>query len=248
MRRKAGTRDWLLTFTVSGLGCYVLNGSRIHACYRGSIVLLPPGASHDYSAPKSADGWGFFWAHFTPRAEWLDWLKWASHTDATTLTISDGVEFERLSQAFARLVHDNHNIGVMHDELADNALAEILIVLATHHIQKNTSGRDPRIIYVLSRLANDLEREISVAELAQSVLMSPSRLAHLFTAQTGEPLMRARMKLRMRHAARLLESTPRQVTDIARDVGFTSLFQFSRQFSRWHAMSPTAYRQHLHNR
>ena len=60
--------------------------------------------------------------------------------------------------------------------------------------------------------------------------------------------MRARMKLRMRHAARLLEITPRQVTDIARDVGFKSLFQFSRQFSRWYDRSPTSYRQHLHNR
>ena len=61
-------------------------------------------------------------------------------------------------------------------------------------------------------------------------------------------MMRARMKLRMRHAARLLEITSRQVSDIASDVGFKSLFQFSRQFSRWHDMSPSAYRQRLHNR
>ena len=244
VRRTCGTRDWLLTLTISGEGCYLL-GSRMHVCQKGSIVLLPPGTPHDYSAPKDKNGWGFFWVHFTPRADWVDWLKWPCRNDSNELTITDPAEFDRLSQAFHKLVHDNRNIGILHDELADNALAEILILLTSHHIQRHAQHRDPRIIHVLGRLSNELDREISVAELAQSVAMSPSRLAHLFTAQTGEPLMRARMKLRMRHAARLLEVTTRQVSDIARDVGFKSLFQFSRQFSRWHDMSPTAYRQSL---
>ena len=244
VRRTRGTRDWLLTLTLSGEGCYRL-GSRTHVCHRGSIVLLPPGTPHDYSSPKSKTVWEFLWVHFTPRADWMDWLKWTCANDLNVLTITDAAEFTRLSHAFRKLVHDNKNIDLFHDELTDNALAEILILLTGHHIQATAQNRDPRVVAVLRRLSNEFDRDISVAELAQSVSMSPSRLAHLFTAQTGESLMRARMKLRMRHAARLLEITSRQVSDIAKDVGFKSLFQFSRQFSRWHDMSPSAYRQRL---
>ena len=244
VRRTYGTRDWLLTLTISGEGCYRL-GNRTHACHPGCIVLLPPGTPHDYSAPNDKNGWGFFWVHFTPRADWVGWLKWSCSNDLNELTITDAVEYARLYQAFHKLVHDNRNIDILHDELADNALAEILILLTGHHIQKNVQHRDPRVLLVLRRLSNEFDRDISIAELAHSVAMSPSRLAHLFTAQTGEPIMRARMKLRMRHASRLLQITSRQVSDIAKDVGFKSLFQFSRQFSRWHGMSPTAYRQSL---
>ncbi len=246
VRRTCGTRDWLLTLTVSGEGCYRL-GSQSHMCHRGGIVLLPPRTPHDYSAPKSKNGWEFFWVHFTPRVDWLDWLKWACSNTLNALTITEPAEYARLRHAFRKLVQDNRNIDIFHDELADNALAEILILLTGHHVQANAQNRDPRVVQVLRRLSNEFDRDISVADLAQSVSMSPSRLAHLFTAQTGEPLIRARMKLRMRHAARLLEITSRQVSDIAKDVGFKSLFQFSRQFSRWYDMSPSTYRQRLHD-
>jgi AraC family transcriptional regulator of arabinose operon len=247
VRRRHGTRDWLLTFTVAGEGRYVL-GDRTIVCHRGSVVVLSPGTPHDYATPKGKRPWEFFWVHFTPRAEWMDWLEWSRGKGLSTLTVTDAVEQARLRQAFTRLVRDNRDIDVFHDELADNALAEILIVLARHQVQASAQQFDPRVVQVLRRLSDDFDKDLSVAELAQSVAMSPSRLAHLFTSQTGDPIMRARMKLRMRHAARLLEVTSRQVSDIAGDVGFKSLFQFSRQFSRWYDMSPTAYRRRLRGR
>lgn len=247
MRRSRGTRDWLLTFTVSGEGCYRLN-DRIHVCRRGSAFLLAPGTPHDYSAPKGKRPWEFFWAHFTPRPEWLDWLTWSQGQGLSELTISDPAEYARMRQAFLRLVRDNRDVDVFHDALTDNALAEILILLARHHVQESTPRLDPRVTHVLRKLSDEFDRDLSVTELAQSVAMSPSRLAHLFTEQTGESVMRARMKVRMRHAARLLEVTSKPVSDIAHDVGFKSLFQFSRQFSRWYDMSPSAYRRRLHAR
>ena len=245
VRRSRGTRDWLLTLTLSGEGIYRLAG-QMQVCHRGRIVLLPPGTPHDYGAAKGRGGWEFLWVHFTPRADWMAWLKWARAEALNALVLDDAAEFARLSQAFRRLVQDNRNADVFHDELADNALAEVLILLAGHHFQITAQQYDPRVVHVLRRLANEFDRDLSVADLAQSVSMSPSRLAHLFTAQTGESLMRARMKMRMRHATRLLEITSRQVSDIARDVGFKSLFQFTRQFTRWHDMSPSAYRRRLH--
>ncbi len=247
VRRRHGTRDWLMTFTIAGEGRYVL-GDRICVCHRGSAVLLSPGTPHDYSTPKGAKPWEFFWVHFTPRTDWMDWLEWSRGKGLSELTITDASEQARLRQAFIRLVRDNRDIDVFHDELADNALAEILIVLARYHVQVSAQHLDSRVVQVLRRLSDEFDKDISVAELAQSVAMSPSRLAHLFTAQTGDPIMRARMKLRMRRAARLLEATSRQVSDIARDIGFKSLFQFSRQFSRWYGISPSGYRHRLHDR
>lgn len=246
VRRSHGTRDWLLTFTVGGEGRFYL-GDHTHFCRRGDIFMLMPGTPHDYSTSPEMGSWDFYWVHFTPRQDWMDWLRW-SPDGLSKLAIADTTEYKRLQGAFTRMVHDSRDIELFHNELADNGLAEILMLLARHHMLTTTQHLDPRVIHVLHRLADEFDKDLSMADLAQSVSMSPSRLAHLFSAQTGESVMRARMRLRMRHAARLLEMTSQSVSNIAHAVGFNSLFQFSRQFTRWHDMSPSTYRRRLHGR
>jgi AraC family transcriptional regulator of arabinose operon len=246
VRRSRGTRDWLLTFTVGGEGHYCLD-DHTHDCLRGDIFMLSPGTPHDYSTPQDKGSWDFYWAHFTPLTNWIEWLSWSSG-GLSKLAITDPTEYKRLQHAFSRMVHDNRDIELFHNELADNALAEILMLLARHHMLTTTQQMDPRVIQVLHRLTDEFDKNLAMADLAHAVSMSPSRLAHLFSAQTGESVMRARMRLRMRHATRLLEMTSQSVSNIAHAVGFNSLFQFSRQFSRWHDISPSMYRRRLHDK
>jgi AraC family transcriptional regulator of arabinose operon len=49
-------------------------------------------------------------------------------------------------------------------------------------------------------------------------------------------------QLRLREAARYLVFTSRLVGDIARDVGFADPFFFTRQFTAFFGVSPSAYR------
>jgi AraC family transcriptional regulator of arabinose operon len=116
-----------------------------------------------------------------------------------------------------------------------------LILLTGYHSGRHAQHHGPRVLQVLRRLSDEYDRDLAVADLAQAVAMSPSRPAHLFAMQIGMPLMR------MRHAARLLDTTTRQISDIAGAAGFKSLFQFSRQFSRWHNVSPSTFRRRLHD-
>ncbi|MEU9388374.1 helix-turn-helix domain-containing protein, partial [Streptomyces sp. NPDC048279] len=71
---------------------------------------------------------------------------------------------------------------------------------------------------------------------------SPSRFAHLFTRETGLPPMRAPRAARLRHAARLLESTDLTVGRVAAASGFPSPFHFNRVFRERYGVPPGAYR------
>jgi AraC-like DNA-binding protein len=51
------------------------------------------------------------------------------------------------------------------------------------------------------------------------------------------------VRLRLRHAARLLAEDDRDVTDIAYDVGFNDLSNFVRSFHRAAGASPLKFRQ-----
>ena len=241
VRRPRGTRDWLLTFTLDGEGCYQLAG-QLHHCRAGDIFILEPGAPHDYATATAGLPWTFYWAHFTPRPHWLKWLHLpALEAGLLSQTIEDAGLRQRIEQAFARLLRDSRGISAWQDELSANALEEILILVAQQQA-KTARSLDPRVEAILLHLHHCFREPVSVARLAERVALSPSRLAHLFKAQIGVSLLEMVLNLRLRQAARLLEFTSLSVGEIAHDAGFQSAFYFSRQFKVYYGRSPSAYR------
>ncbi len=238
VRRPRGTHDWLITVTHAGAGRY-RHADVVCECRIGDVVVLAPGVPHDYAT--AGELWEFSWAHFTPRPGWSSWLAMPAAAPGLHHQHGAGVAWQRIEGAIARLVHDSQRGGILHEELSLNALEELLILLS-QHAARAERRLDPRVAATLERLGSSLAEPLSVAALAEAVATSPSRLAHLFRAQIGEPITRTHLKLRLRHAARLLELTPRSVGEIAADVGFASAFYFARQFRIWYGQSPTDYR------
>lgn len=142
--------------------------------------------------------------------------------------------------------------GVAARELALGGVEEVL-VLTTAAVAATGSGPaagpragenvDPRVRRVEVLLVADPAAPHTVASLAARVALSPSRLAHLFSAQTGRTPMRALRDARMRHAARLLEATDLPVGSVAAASGFVSAFHFSRVFRERFGVPPGGYRQ-----
>lgn len=135
-------------------------------------------------------------------------------------------------------------------ELVLNAVEEV-IVLATASARMVGDARraeergDARVHRALALIAAEPGAPHSVASLARAVALSPSRFAHLFTAETGHPPMRAVRRARIRHAARLLEVTDMDVGQVAAASGFVSAFHFSRAFSHEYGMPPRDFRSRL---
>ncbi len=248
VRRSSGTRDWLITYTLAGEGRFRLGGLT-HPCVAGDLVILAPGVPHDYATARPGGTWEFFWAHFLPRPHWMRWLRLPELAPGLYgLSIGDPVIRRRICQAFERLLQDNQGLGALREELAANALEEIVLLVAQHYSRAIGRALDPRVEIVLHQLSQRFNEPLTVPELASSVSLSPSRLSHLFKEQVGDSIMEMVRKLRLRQAARLLEFTSRQVSEIARDVGFCSPFYFSRQFKAYYGMNPTAYRERAQQR
>ncbi|MDR8411054.1 AraC family transcriptional regulator [Nonomuraea sp. 3-1Str] len=132
-------------------------------------------------------------------------------------------------------------------ELVLGAVEEVLVLAtasARHPGEESGDGKggDPRVGRALALIAAEPGAPHSVASLARAVALSPSRFAHLFTAETGTPPMRAVRQARVRHAARLLEATDMDVGQVAAASGFVSPFHFSRAFRQEYGLPPRAYR------
>lgn len=89
----------------------------------------------------------------------------------------------------------------------------------------------------------NLERRITVEELALTVNLSPSRLRYLFKTHTGMSLARYLRLQRMQQAKFLLETTFLTVKEIMLKCGFSDESHFVRAFEAVLGLAPAKYRE-----
>jgi AraC family transcriptional regulator len=100
---------------------------------------------------------------------------------------------------------------------------------------------DQRVRNIINLMRENLQRQLSIKELANSVQLSPSHFRRLFRDQTGEPVTRYLKSLRMERSRRLLETTYLSIKQIAAHVGLTSMSHFVSDFKRAYEVTPTRY-------
>ena len=239
--RSRGTPDWLLTYTVAGLGRY---GHALgeFTCQPGELVLLKPGALHDYGVEPRKQYWEFVWAHFHPRAEWLELLAWREEAPGLMrLDLSGSPNRSRVARRFRDAHALANSTEHRREDLAMNALEEVLLWCDAAN-PKHDAPPDPRVRAAMDHCCRNLADRITLGSLAKTCGLSASRLSYLFQSQVGLPPMRWLEHQRLARAKDLLEVTVEPVQAVAEQVGFSDPFYFSSRFRRSVGMSPRAWR------
>lgn len=258
--RTSGAQSWLLMITESGAGRLQV-GDRSAVASRGVAALLPANVAHTYATAAGAAPWLFWWAHFQMRRSWLERFPPDVRSVGFVAEELGEPEVMDLITGFGRLHAaarwPGHGPlpaeGVGADRVALAAsdrgwamaapqVEMLLVQLAAAAQEGSPRPADDRVSRVLSLVVADPAAPHSVARLAGKVSLSPSRLAHVCTAELGRPLMHEVRRIRLEHAARLMTGTQLSVAQVARASGFASPFHFSRSFRAHFALAPTAYR------
>lgn len=100
-----------------------------------------------------------------------------------------------------------------------------------------------RLQRVMDHVEANLERDLTLEELARVACFSPFHFHRVFTALTGETLYQFILRLRLERAAsQLLQNRGKSVTAVALDNGFGSSATFARAFRSAFGMSATEWR------
>ncbi|MFF4685452.1 helix-turn-helix domain-containing protein [Streptomyces sp. NPDC001307] len=258
VNRPGGSASWLFTFTLGGCGLLRQGAARVRAG-AGDLVVLAPGTGHRYTVAPGAESWRFWWTHCQARPSWTTWLAPYAVSDGLyAVTSVPGAAHGRIEAAFDRMLTDSTGpaegtarepdpVAVAHGSLARElalcALEEVVLLAAGGaRTPPPAADADARVRRAEELIAADPGAPHTVRSLAESVALSPSRFAHLFTLRTGRSPMRALREARLRHAARLLEATDLTVERVAAASGFGSPFHFSRVFRARYGVPPGAYR------
>jgi AraC-like DNA-binding protein len=235
--RPRGAREHLLLVCTGGTG-WCRTGDARFAVSRGGTVVLPADRSHAYGASED-DPWTLWWFHFTG-VDAADLVRTAHAATGGPVThLRDPAPVVSLvSQVIDALDSGiTTSASIRATGAAWHALTQ---VIATG---RRGPGSD---MSPLERAAEHLRatapHRTSVTALATMVGLSPSQLTALFRERLGVTPLQFQVQLRMTRARELLDGTDLPIAAVARDTGYDDPMYFSRQFTRIHGMSPTAYR------
>lgn len=140
----------------------------------------------------------------------------------------------------------DHGSRAIVNRLIDVLLVHVLRIWLTEHTDESPSWlhalRDSEVAKALTALHTHPEQQWTVATLAAEVGVSRATLARRFPEHVGETPLVYLTRWRMDLAAQRLRRTNDTVNSVARSVGYSSEFAFSRAFSRARGVPPGRYR------
>ena len=99
-----------------------------------------------------------------------------------------------------------------------------------------------RVKHVIELMQDNPSGNFSLADMAQSVNLSPPYFCYLFKSITGVSPAKYLKTLRMQQSTVLLTTTFLRVKEIVRHVGLADESHFVRDFKRIYGVTPSEYR------
>lgn len=100
---------------------------------------------------------------------------------------------------------------------------------------------DHRIRFVIAYVLENLSDNLTIDALAKVACLSQTQFKKVFTQQVGLSVSKHITKERMEKAKALLIHTDYPIQIIAEQVGYADLSAFSRRFSQYYGLTPSAF-------
>ena len=238
VEREQGAPGTVLIVCCKGRGWVTFRGHTF-GIGSGDVALLPPNEPHAYGADE-ADPWTIEWAHYTG-SESSAWRALILEDGSPTVHVPAG----SVSELKLAAVHERLEVGYGDFQLL-SAAAALRNCLTEVARLRRLSGTLATAMDAVDASAvwmrENLERRISLGELARRACLSPSHYSAIFRRRFGFAPIDWLIRQRIHRACSLLQTRSDKIAVIAASVGVTDPYYFSRVFRKVMGMSPDAFR------
>lgn len=240
MRRVRGAPETIVIVCPSGTG-WAQVGDTLHRVSARTALVIPSGVPHAYGA-DDGHPWTIWWCHLVG-SDVAELVAFMEASAARPIVPVRAIEraVAMLDEVVSNLERDQSPPRLV---AASGAAWKLLTQISVDRVMP--APGDP-LQRAMNYLAERLDGSVKVPELARLVGVSPSHLTTMFRRATGGGVLAHHIALKMARARQLLDVSDATVTEIAREVGYTDPFYFSRHFRRHHGMSPSEYRDRDHD-
>ena len=220
-----------IEYVVAGNTVFAINGKDYPARPGAAAFLTPADLQqiHSVSAPLTVIN-----VMFDDR--------WVAEELTRFLTVGYAAQLES-SPLPAMLLQEYNHRRAFRDacckQLLSCLLAEIFRLRGGVH---PTIAADSTVRSAQLYLQTHFAETVTLPDMARRAGFTPTYFSTLFRKETGESFQGYLQRLRLQHAAHLLQSTDRPVNLICQQAGFGSLAHFLRAFKHHHGVTPQQYR------
>ena len=239
--RPSGSPTTLVILCLAGEG-WVNSGGNRRRVAPGDFVWLPSNSPHAYGSGGDKP-WTILWAHFSGNevAGWETLLGVGGPSRPAVMRLPD----DRLDEVALDRVYACLERGFAVRSLVAAAAAlrhSLSTVVQLHTDKREPRSAEDRVALSIESLRADWQRPHRLGELASSAKVSVAHYSAIFRRQTGFSPIDFIIRLRIRHACRLLDATQASIAEVGRRTGYDDPYYFTRCFNRVMGQSPRKYR------
>ncbi|OMF37598.1 hypothetical protein BK133_05985 [Paenibacillus sp. FSL H8-0548] len=229
------TTKCAMVIALKGEAEFIYDGNK-HVMYPGK-ALLGGGNRHLELMVHSAE-FEYFLVHYLPVT--IDRDEQALVEKVSELHIELDAALLQLMEQLRRLSTVLGNLELLEKK---TLFYRLLNKALLHERYQQNSDSQPMMDQTIGYIRHHYMEPITLDSLAEQHGMKAKYFSHLFRKYTGIGPINYLIQFRMNHAYELLVAADFSVREIARSVGYSDAYYFSRLFKKHYGMSPTAVKQ-----
>lgn len=231
---------YYLVFISKGKGTFESAQSPSTEITAGCCFFLYPGVWHRYR-PDPDSGWEEYWIGF--KGSYPDALMNKGLFSPESPVVNPGLN-DSLLTPIKRILDEVRTGSPGYHQVISGITLQILGLVHALCVQSNqVQDEDTQAVERAKFFFREnLEGPLEIKELMRELPMSYSKFRKLFKELTGEAPHQYHLNLRLDKARELLSTTNLNVSEVAYNLGFDSVFYFSKLFKNKNGLSPKLYR------
>ena len=232
---------YYLVFISKGKGVFESANSEPSSIAAGTCFFLFPGVWHRYR-PDPASGWEEYWIGF--KGAYPDQLMNKGFFSSDIPVVSPGLN-DALLTLIRKILDNVRSSTPGYHQVISGITLEILglVHALSNHKDQDHDVDQQAVEKAKFFLRENLEGPLDMQQLLREMPMSYSKFRKMFKQVTGDSPNQYHLNMRLDKAKELLNTTNLNVTEVAYNLGFESVFYFSKLFKKKNGVSPKSYRE-----
>ncbi len=232
--------SFTLVYVTRGSGKLESHSGGTHTINAGDLFILYPGEWHRFQ-PAPDTGWDEQWVEFDGEQA----RRIMSHpTFSPKQPVRSIGDDESILRLFIEISEATQIQAPGFEQIIATQASQIVARLLARLQYSSPKARDmeSRIRRACLHILQNVEQTINPQQLSCELGISYSAFRSHFKQITGLPPGQYQIHIRLNKARRLLRNSTLSIQEIAEQLGFESIYYFSRLFKKKTGCSPLAYR------